>query len=231
MALASGRKQFGAVLTGDLVRSTRLTSEKLDQARATVQQTVEDISCWAPSLVVAPAEFFRGDSWQFVLGDARYFLRAAVYLRTMLRQADKEWDTRIGIGLGTFDKLDKERTSLSTGEAFILSGHQLDGISGLAGFSVGLPEKLSRLGWVNPMAALCSALVDQWSQRQAEIFRSMLLPKPPSQVELALDRHVTKQAISKALTTGGYAALLSSLQWIEQIDWAEQARRPTVRFI
>lgn len=230
MALG-GRKPVVAVLTGDLVRSTRLTADQLEGARAAVLRAVREIDGWAPGLVSAPAEFFRGDSWQCVLGDPRLFLRAAIYLRARLRQADKDWDTRIGIGIGFAEKIDTERTSLSSGAAFVLSGAQLDGIDGLAGFSVGLPDNLSRLGWIDAMAALCSALVDRWSQRQAEIICHMLVPKAPSQVEIALELEVTKQAVNKALIAGDYAALLSALQWVEQIDWADLARRPKLRWI
>jgi hypothetical protein len=232
MALKGKRSAAYAVLTGDLVKSTSLTPAMLTDARDVVTDATAEIARWSEGSVAARVEFFRGDAWQFALGDARFFLRAAVYVRARLRAANSNFDTRIGIGLGKVEHIDPVRTSLSSGEAFVISGRTLDAIGGASGLAVGLADRFERrLAWIDPMAGLCSALVDHWTERQAELVGRMLVPERVSQLDLATSFQITKQTVSKALAAADYSALLAAIEHAEQIDWVAEMRRRTVEFI
>lgn len=221
-----------AVLTGDVVKSTRLTTKELSDTRERVLAAIDEISHWADGLIVGKPEFFRGDSWQVLLGDPRYFLRASIFIRAYLRRFNKEWDTRIAIGLGTVDKVEDDRISLSSGSAFINSGKQLDAMSSSLGFSVrhAFLDK-ENLGWIEPLAALCAASVNHWSERQATMICHMLPLASPTQTDLAAELQITKQAVSKALHTGDFDSVMAAIEWVESFDWQKQKLKPVIRFI
>lgn len=230
MALKPGKRDLFAVLTGDLVRSTDLAPDHLLRARTVLSEAGADIAAWSPRAVAAPVEFFRGDSWQFALGDAQFFLRASLYVRAKLRAADILFDSRIGVGLGRAEQIDTVRTSLSTGEAFLISGRTLDK-SG-ANLSIGVPETLAKeLGWLDPMAGLCSAIADRWTERQSQILCRMLTPSKVTQQALAANLKVTPQTVQKALAGADYRALASAIDYVEAIEWEALFNRPRVQFI
>lgn len=221
-----------AVLTGDIVKSTKLTARELSDTRERVLAAIDEASRWADGLIIGKPEFFRGDSWQVLVGDPRYFLRIAIFVRAYLRRSNKEWDTRIAIGLGTVDQVEPDRISLSSGSAFVGSGRQLDAMSGSLGFAVGhMFEDTKNLGWIGPLAALCSASVNHWSERQATMMCHMLPLASPTQTDLAAELEISKQAVSKALQTADFDALMAALDWMEGFDWQKQKLKRVVRVI
>lgn len=206
-----------AVLTGDLIGSSGLPDTSLQDARAKVIAATEELSKWSIGLLGSKPEFFRGDSWQVLLMDPGYFLRAAVFIRACLRAADENWDTRISVGIGGVTRVDKTRTSLSSGEAFLLSGHALDRMVSGAKIVVTTPEG----AWptLNSIALFSSELVDEWTSKQARVVSLALAPKPPLQSELAERLGITQQAVSKALTAAKLNAILSACNAVEKQNW------------
>lgn len=234
LTVSSSAKRYApiAVLTGDLVRSSSLSSHDLARARAAVEKAGKDISTWTPKGVVGQVEFFRGDAWQLAVSEARLFLRAAIYVRATLRSENMPFDSRIGVGLGDFDQIDAERISLSTGEAFTISGRMLDALAGATGISVGLASPLDRrVRWVQPLTGLCSAIVDHWTERQADLVCRMLGPRKVAQTELAEQLDIAKQTVSKALAAADFAPLNAAIEYVETIDWPVEASRKGVRFV
>jgi len=217
-----------AVLTGDLVGSTGLLVRDLERARSVVIEAVAEMARWPDGGILAGAEFFRGDSWQVLLGEPRHFLRAALYVRASLRREGRDLDTRIGVGIGAVEKIDLNRVSLSIGEAFTASGRALDGMSGDLGVTVSIPDHASEaLGWIRPMAALCSAATNHWSERQAEIVSRMLTLPGPRQMDVAAMLAVSRQQVSKSLAAVDFDAVLAAISYVEHIDWSKalQPRR------
>lgn len=228
---AKNRRVVG-VLTGDLVRSSSLNAVDLARARAAVEGAGEDIAGWRAGAVVGSVEFFRGDAWQLALGNAELFLRAAIFVRARLRAANMNFDSRIGVGLGACDELNQHRVSLSTGEAFTISGRTLDSLTGVTGIAVDVPKRVAhRLGWVAPFAGLCSALVDRWTERQAELVCRMLLDTSVPQKELAIQLQVTPQAVSKHLGAADFNSLAAAITYVEKVDWRSELTRKGVRFV
>src|SRR6202012_891309 len=93
-----------AVLTGDLVKSSKLTPVELDGVREAIFEAADQIGAWQAGVIVGAPEFYRADAWQLLLSDPSKFLRVALYLRAALRR-QKRWDTRIAIGLGGVDRI------------------------------------------------------------------------------------------------------------------------------
>lgn len=204
-----------AVLTGDLVGSSRLSPASLQGARQTFEAASAEIAGWAPKLVASTPDFFRGDSWQLLLTQPGFSLRAAFYIRASLKAGDPDWDTRIAIGLGEVAKIDKGRTSLSSGEAFLLSGHALDAMGAATNIIV---SGQSSAG-LDVLARICSSMADDWSQKQAQAVCLALAPDAPTQAEMAERLGVTQQAVSKALASAKISAFLQAAQYCETLTW------------
>ncbi len=212
-----------AVLTGDLVKSTRLSPEELERARTTSASAADTVRSWREGLIDRELEFFRGDSWQLLLNDPIHALRAAIYLRAVLRSA-VDVDTRIAIGIGRVDVIDPTRVSLSSGEAFTLSGRALDQLSSNRRMTIALPARVALLGpWMPVVAELCDGIIAEWQRRQAEIISFALTPESLSQEEIAkrLKHPLTQQAVAKSLRGAGLQFLVSAIQQFERTPWSE----------
>lgn len=111
-----------AVITGDIVNSTKLSASKEKQLIEQLNGQFAGYNC--------RLEFYRGDSFQAYLEEPAHALRLALLSRTAAIAITKDSkkvqaDVRISIGIG---KADKPVTSLKTarGEAFVLSGRAFD---------------------------------------------------------------------------------------------------------
>lgn len=221
-----------AVLSGDIVGSTSLGADRLELAQSAFFAATRKLQAWSPDAIVGEPEFFRGDSWQMLLGDPRAFLRASLFLRAALRSANRDFDTRIGIGFGTVDRIDRQRISTSIGNAFTASGSQLDAMADAVGVSVAVPHGAQgQLGWMMPVTALCNAMMNSWSERQADIAAHMLAPGTPLQSQVAADLAVSKQMVSKTLASIDFSAIASALQWVEHGKWENFLKRPVMRLV
>ena len=210
-----------AVLTGDIIGSTELEPKRLLAARQSVLQVTARFEQAHPGIVPGKPDFFRGDAWQLLLADPRLALRVALLIRATLR-GELDLDTRIAIGIGTVDLVNPTRLSLSTGEAFTLSGHALDHMTGYFDLTAALPARAGALAqWVQVAIHLSSGLVRSWTQRQAEIFASALTLDTPTheRIAAALSPPVTKQTVTDSLKGANWRTLLEPIRAFESMDW------------
>lgn len=206
-----------AVLTGDLIKSSSLSAAELKKARDLVVATFHEVASWASEeVVVGEAEFFRGDSWQAALSQPQFALRAALLLRARLRHQGFT-DSRIAVGLGAVEDLDTQRISLSSGEAFLLSGGALDRLSKQIDLAVALPASAdaSLAAWLPVVMRLCDALVGGWTSRQAEIVSLAIQPQEPTQQQIADLLQVARPTITVALETARWATLQEAIETFE----------------
>lgn len=226
MSVRGARKDYKgttrAVLTGDLVGSSELTVASLNAARNSVADALSDVEGWREGLVGAKPEFFRGDSWQALLTDPKFFLRAMIYVRARLKASGEGWDTRVAVGLGRVERIDKKRTSLSSGEAFTLSGRALDDIGGF-NMAVAMPLGIARFAeGLEPLTHICGILVDDWSQKQAKTAYLALEPSALTQAEMAERLGVSQQSVSKTLAAARIPALLNAITHCEKLNWSNR---------
>lgn len=208
-----------AVLTGDIIRSSSLDVDKLDSVRGALVAAVSEIEDWRPGLVVGKPEFFRGDSWQLALADPGLGLRVSFFIRASLR-FHVDADSRISVGVGSVERLNEDRVSLSRGDAFELSGHGLDEMNRGCDFVLRVAGE-SPDAWTPLIATLTDALVRQWTRRQAEIVGWALNPENWSHEEISqkLRPNVSKQAVSKALSGANWPTLKEALTFSESRRW------------
>lgn len=208
-----------AVLTGDLIQSSRLKAAELNQARETLLAAVSELKAWKKGFVLGKSEFFRGDSWQVCLANPEWSLRAALFLRARLREK-RRFDTRVAIGIGEVERLVTRRISLSSGEAFSISGMALDRLPVQSSLGIVLGSNVggeSAAHWLPAIAALCAALVSQAKPRQSAVLALALLPVGLVQQQIAarIDPPVSQQAVHKALGGLHWQALQRALEAFE----------------
>lgn len=208
-----------AVLTGDLVGSTKLPPDQIRRVREEIEAGAEAIAGWRPGLLAGGPEFFRGDAWQLALSDPRFFLRASVYLRARLLAMQPQADTRIAIGLGSVSRLEPE-VSHSIGPAFTLSGRTLDRMKGRRAFGAGaVASSDDAVLWLTPLLSLASALVSRWKPEQARIAAVALEPGDLTQAEIGERVQRTQQLVSKAFVATGLRSVLETIEFLEGLAW------------
>ena len=225
--------QTYAVLSGDLVGSSKLSIGQLDQVRSAFTKASDEVRGWKHGLTEGVPEFFRGDAWQMLLSDPKFALRVAVFLRASLI-AKLDADTRVVIGIGRVKDVNKNRISLSMGEAFENSGTVLDNMARYYKMSIVAPKTTGPMvNFLTAIGNLCDMLVGRWTNRQAEILLIALPPifpkgkeGPPSfitheEVSKNLHPRVSRQMVSKALLASGWHGLRSAIKQFEMVDWDE----------
>jgi hypothetical protein len=223
-----------AVLSGDVIKSAKLTTSELDTVRTTVLQSAGQIKQWRRGIVQGSAEFFRGDAWQLLLHRPELCLRAAVCVRARLRAVTNR-DTRIAIGIGPVDQIRPRRISTSTGEAFELSGHALDQLTIYQDMTCETPESAGIVrSWLPIVCHLCDAQIRQWTQRQAEICHLAATPATiqvtdrgllirdftHEEIGQRLNPPVAKQTVTRALSGAHWRAIDAAIQQCEATNWA-----------
>ncbi|MGN7839258.1 hypothetical protein [Stenotrophomonas sp. 22385] len=204
-----------AVLTGDIVNSTRMDAGVLSDVRHLLTHATRKASSWSRSGLAGP-EFYRGDAWQLAVGNPCHFLRMAIWLKAHLAASDLNAQTRIAIGLGAFEVLHDRAVSLSTGEAFIRSGHALEEMGKRKGMLLAASGRLSRMPWLPAQVTVCDFIASRWTRGQAEVAISLLSPDAPSQIEAAKNLNKPQQSVSRVYRDAGLYALLEVLELVEK---------------
>lgn len=185
----------GAIITGDIVNSTKFTVEEREIMLNSLQLIPEVLSI----VQKVSIEIFRGDSFQVGISNAASALRCALAIRAWLRcnkvKGSKVLDARVAIGIGTLD-YESETLSTSDGEAYRLSGRLLDDMN---------KSRLEiRTPWleVNEELKLCTAFADDivssWSQNQSKIILRRLITSK-NHVELSQELGISRQMVDKSL--------------------------------
>ena len=215
------QSRYYAVLTGDIVKSSRLSSSQLESVRSTLIHAVNRTRRWKRGLIKGQPEFFRGDAWQLLLADPALALRAGIFLRASLLAAGLA-DTRVAIGLGDVEAISSKRASLSTGQAFVLSGKALDKMTRYSNLTIEAAPSTGPLSdWLPVVGHLCDALIGQWTTRQAELVRAAAHPEEPDfeRIGQSLKPAISKQAVAKGLNGANWYVIREAVRVFEETSW------------
>lgn len=116
-----------AVLTGDLVRSTKMSNDIYAGAISSLKRSFKE----AKSKHQASGEIYRGDGFQVQFPDPIYALEYTLTIKLALQSAkfsDKPVLCTMSLAYGSYDFLD-EKPNTSMGPVFIESGRGLDNTS------------------------------------------------------------------------------------------------------
>lgn len=186
----------GAIITGDIVESTKLDFG----GRTRMLNSLQELSYLLSPICKCEIEIFRGDSFQISVSEGCEVLRIAIIIRAFLRsqkfdESDYIPDARIAIGVGTLEYQTRD-IGKSDGQAYRNSGRLLDDMN------------RERLGIATPWrevndelkisTAFADDIISSWTQRQSIVALKKLLTDE-THVAISIALGISRQMVDKAI--------------------------------
>lgn len=194
-----------AVLTGDLVGSTKLSDTARAESFAALDAAARQISSWQAHDACLTRT--RGDGWQLILTDTSLMLRAVVLIAASLRALGKAHATRIAIGTGSEPPPDVTDLNLADSGAFVRSGRLLDTQDTL--FAATGADALTAV------LPLLEHIVTGWTTAQARTVAAVAVRPTPTHAQIAQSFDISRQAVDQSLKSAGWPAISQSLHTLE----------------
>ncbi len=209
-----------AVLTGDIVGSSDMSSAMLDDTFELLGELAREISGWHHSerdrteaAVTTGDRFARrgGDGWQMAFDKPALALRATLYTQARLMMRAPPVRSRIAAAAGEGHLPEDPDDDLNSahGEAFNASGRLLENLTGrvLLAHAGGGP--------LNAVFRLADHISQGWTATQAQAV-SLMLPPGSGPRRVAAERlGVSRQAVDQSLWGAGYPAIADALELVE----------------
>lgn len=208
-------KARAAVLTGDLIGSTKAGPKTLQRAVDLLAETASEITEWSPPCPDPRFTRYRGDGWQLVVAEPGVALRTVLLLSARLRAADLGLATRAAIGVGAVESLGTSSLADARGAAFEASGRALDHMPRTRRLAID-GEGITALHRI--IVDLLDERSERWTRQQAEAMRLALkLGKDEATLaELAAPLGISAQAVNYRLSGAGAPAIRRSLRAWEE---------------
>jgi hypothetical protein len=209
-----------AILTGDLVRSSRYSASERSQVLQHLDRTLSGLQLFyargTPTGGGVQFYLFRGDSFQVYLPFPEKGLEAALFVRTRLLSAELEnrLDARISVGIGRISYF-AERIELMDGEAFRLSGSGIERLERTHRHLLVLTPWENVNAELNVECALTDGLMERWTAKQAAAVFYRITEE--NQARAAEMLGITQPAISQQLRAAGFSAVQEFLDRFESL--------------
>lgn len=197
-----------AVLTGDIVRSQRLSRAALDDVFRSLDRNFNLLGRGVD--VPSRLTRVRGDGWQAVTAPA-YALRAVFLARAAVRLCAKGLETRIGVAVGPGRVHGESGLEDAEGPAFVASGHSLDHMrksQRIVGADLPVP-----LATALPLS---EAISNRWTARQAQVASHALMLPSPSREDVANALDLTQQSLQRHWSAAAIAEISDACQTLER---------------
>jgi len=196
------------VITGDLIRSSGLSEKQ----KADLKARMESFTGNNPD-VLLPLQFYRGDSFQLMCTKEK-----AAWLAIMIQAiiiSTTETMARMSIGIGQVSRIHEKDVLQSEGEAFLLSGHQLDEMKSQGRiFKIAVNHKEIRES-LEIATLLAEKIMMDWKPGQASVIA--MIPRAETQRAIAGKLDISPAAVSKTLKSSNWNAIDQYLTWYENI--------------
>ena len=195
---------IAAVITGDIVNSTKLLS---GQEQVLFRRLREDV------LKEYPHEIYRGDSFQAFVGEPQQALAVALACRGLAIQLtetpDVAFDIRLSIGIGQVT-LPIPDLGMAKGDAFLLSGRLFDTLKDKGRrLIIGCGDRKADIGF-EIMSDYLDSIFRKMTAKQAEVIVELL--NGAAQHQLAVTLNKSKSTISQLAGDGGWSEIERLLQ-------------------
>jgi hypothetical protein len=221
------------IITGDIVSSREIDAPIRERLFDDVGLLLKDLKKrWINSY-----ETYRGDNLQCEVKTPQHALRAALIIRSFFRsylpdelkqkisykkgksQATKgyfatNFDIRLGIGIGTVDFIKKNKITTSDGEAFRLSGEALDSLHHVTQRMAIRTSSMIFNEQIEPPVLLLDAIIQKWTQNQAELVLYKLQEKKED--EIAAKLKITQSAVNQRTKTAQWMAIEKLILYFEK---------------
>lgn len=188
-----------AVISGDIVNSTKLTSDQFEQ----LLKRIKDIQKWITEGNSSNAHSIeRGDEFQSVVHDIENALRYTVIYRIGIKALGKQFDSRISFAIASNADL-RESVSESMGAAFILSGRGLKALkSDRLCFNSGHSELTEQF---ELLFKYLDRQLTELTSRQCEVMLPMFRTNETLSInDLADKLSIATATVSKSLKASGW---------------------------
>lgn len=194
------------VITGDLVHSSKIAPERYNLVLSQLEQILTKVSH-----DVNDFSIYRGDGFQLFIPNVEQALHAALSIRLNLIALGI--DCRLSIGLGTIEAK-RSQISMSTGEAFTLSGRGLEQLKEVH-WSLQLPQSIPN-EW-QLLLRFSDVLLQQMTARQAQVLSGYLSAENPSHQQLAEALQSSRVNITQLLNQAHYTLFQDLLAQFQRL--------------
>ena len=225
-------KKNKAVITADIIHSTRITTEHKEWLYKSIENGLHTIS----ADYKMQSEMYRGDSFQCLIDTPKDALRIALILKTYIRSLNPSdiiaeigslwstkkkatflpnwmFDVRMAIGIGAVAIKMKSITT-SDGEAFYLSGRGLDEMkNGKNHFVIATADTYKDELAMESM--LLDTIIGKTSALQCEVINLKLLGY--TEIEIAKKLKIQQSAVNQRSVNGNWNIINKMVEYYEKL--------------
>jgi hypothetical protein len=208
-----------AVVTGDVNASKSMLEDDARLLEHVLKNCFQDLVSALTDVKADGFTNFRGDAWQFVVGEPVMAVRATLFFRSSLLvhsnlEFDKKIHTSASIGFGSIKYLPSETSSAGGGKAYENSGKRIDklrrrvpgmGVSGLGETDL----------FLDSLLGVVDALARHWTALQAQAVSLALQGLAQGEIAKMWTPPISQQAVHKHLFAAGWPAIEPALRWVE----------------
>jgi len=211
-----------AVLTGDIVASTKLIPERRKNLYEIFIELSKKLQQKYPLDIKYRISNFRGDGWQLIVEHPEKSLEISLYIRTFIRFTFKEekLDSRIAIGIGSTNFIPDENISAGDGPAYTASGRLLESLSSdrmILGFAENGEQSIEKQG-AQSLISLIDFIVTSWGASQAQAaFWAMQDYKQTEIAQKWIPRPIKQTSVSRSLKSAGWEHIKQGKDYFEKI--------------
>ncbi len=203
-------KKLYSVITGDIVKSSKLSLEHHKLLVKVMKNSSKDLSKIFPNTLKYQPELFRGDSWQLLIKQPELALSIAMFYRAYLKSKMQlsSIDARMAISIGTVDFIE---SSFGVGNAYKISGKALDKKG---------KRKIRFVSDVIPNSDVIDLLIQntdyissKWTSRQSNIV--LLALQNMDQNAISSKLRISQQAVSKQIDSSGWMIVAENIDYFK----------------
>lgn len=211
MAVEKTKKLY-SVITGDIVKSSKLALDKHKLLVKVMRNCSKEISNIFPDSLKYKPELFRGDSWQVLIKKPELALSISIFYRAYLRAKMQlsSIDARMAISIGTVDFIE---SSFGVGDAYKISGKALDKKG---------KRKIKFVSDILPNSDVIDLIIQntdfisaRWTSKQSKIILLALQNK--DQKAIASKLRISQQAVSKQIDAAGWMIVADNVAYFKNI--------------
>lgn len=201
------------IITADIVESTEI---QLDIREKLFSQFNDGLNQIKKQFSIE-YEWYRGDALQVKTTDISLSIRIALLIKLWIKSFEKEtkksYDIRLSVGIGTIE-LDKKELSLSDGEAFRISGRNLDSLKSTKQ-SIIIDSNDLNSNSLKAESILLNAIIDNVTPTQSKVLFFKL--KGFKEEEIAKQLGLVQSTINQHSNSGNWNAISKYLDYFEKL--------------
>ncbi len=213
---------LAAVLTTDIIDSTKLTSRALSQVRELLKKEFDFLQYTYGKKRVF-FEIYRGDSFQGLVLDVEKALEVAFLLKSAVNKINlkknktsrsRMVDFRMALGIGNIDKV-PENLKEAGGEAFLFSGRSLDAMKQKQQKTSLKTENEDLNHEFEVHFKFFDLMTERWSIAAAETIYYLL--QDMTETQIAEKIGISQAAVNSRKKASGWEAVSKLLQRYEEV--------------